>query len=251
MAPLVVEHTPTKRKHPNRLKSLDVFRGLSIILMIFVNYGGGQYWFFKHSIWNGLTVADLIFPWFAWIMGMSMSISLRSKLRTAMPRKQLALQIFYRAITLIFLGIVINSHARKTDLDDLRLPGVLQRLGFVYLFVGLLEAIFAKRANMETVGMLSRVEDLIISWPQWLVIATLVSIHCFITFLMPVPGCPTGYLGPGGLQFNNSYENCTGGAAGYIDRVIFCNHMYKNPSCHVMYETKVYFDPEGNEEVTK
>ncbi len=31
--------------------------------MIFVNYGGGGYWFFQHSFWNGLTVADLVFPW--------------------------------------------------------------------------------------------------------------------------------------------------------------------------------------------
>jgi len=31
--------------------------------MIFVNYGGGGYWFFDHSKWNGLTVADLVFPW--------------------------------------------------------------------------------------------------------------------------------------------------------------------------------------------
>lgn len=36
---------------------------ISIIIMIFVNYGGGQYWFFRHSRWNGLTFADLVFPW--------------------------------------------------------------------------------------------------------------------------------------------------------------------------------------------
>ena len=32
--------------------------------MIFVNYGGGKYWFFQHVEWNGLAVADLVFPWF-------------------------------------------------------------------------------------------------------------------------------------------------------------------------------------------
>lgn len=66
---------------------------------------------------------------------------------------------------------------------------------------------------------------------------------------MPVHGCPTGFLDPGGLQYNMTYENCTGGAAGYIDRVIFKNHMYRNPSCHIMYETKAYFDPEGKYKV--
>ncbi|KAL3284535.1 hypothetical protein HHI36_018693 [Cryptolaemus montrouzieri] len=75
--PLVIPKPPTIWKHPNRIKSIDVFRGLCIIVMIFVNYGGGQYWFFKHSIWNGLTLADLVFPWFMWIMGLSLAVSFR------------------------------------------------------------------------------------------------------------------------------------------------------------------------------
>jgi heparan-alpha-glucosaminide N-acetyltransferase len=36
---------------------------IAIVVMIFVNYGGGGYSFFSHSKWNGLTVADLVFPW--------------------------------------------------------------------------------------------------------------------------------------------------------------------------------------------
>jgi len=36
---------------------------LSLVIMIFVNYDGGGYWFFEHPPWNGLTVADLVFPW--------------------------------------------------------------------------------------------------------------------------------------------------------------------------------------------
>jgi len=43
--------------------------------MIFVNLGGANFWFFNHSIWNGLTFADLPFPWFIWIMGTSMALS--------------------------------------------------------------------------------------------------------------------------------------------------------------------------------
>lgn len=57
------------KKVSSRVMSLDTFRGLSIMIMIFVNYGGGGYWFFNHSFWDGLTVADLVFPWFIWIMG--------------------------------------------------------------------------------------------------------------------------------------------------------------------------------------
>jgi heparan-alpha-glucosaminide N-acetyltransferase len=38
----------------------------------------GGYWFFDHAVFNGLTVADLVFPWFVWIMGTSMSLSFNS-----------------------------------------------------------------------------------------------------------------------------------------------------------------------------
>ena len=65
---------------------MDTFRGLSIVIMIFVNYGGGSYWYFAHSPWNGLTVADLVFPWFLWIMGVSLAINIRSQLRNSLAR---------------------------------------------------------------------------------------------------------------------------------------------------------------------
>lgn len=64
-------------KKSARLACLDAFRGMAIVLMIFVNYGGGGYYFFDHAPWNGLTVADLLFPWFIWIMGTSMAISMK------------------------------------------------------------------------------------------------------------------------------------------------------------------------------
>ena len=52
-----------------RLSSLDTFRGISIALMIFVNDGAGGYWFFEHSTWNGLQLADVVFPWYVQIIG--------------------------------------------------------------------------------------------------------------------------------------------------------------------------------------
>lgn len=60
-----------------------------------------------------------------------------------------------------------------------------------------------------------------------------------------MPGCGKGYLGPGGLHDEGKYLNCTGGAAGYIDRKVFGSHMYTNPTCHKIYETKLFYDPEG------
>ncbi|KAK9887112.1 hypothetical protein WA026_020559 [Henosepilachna vigintioctopunctata] len=117
---LVIPKPPTIQKHPNRLKSIDVFRGFCIIVMIFVNYGGGKYWFFSHSIWNGLTFADLVFPWFMWIMGLSLEVSLQRKLRQAVPRRQLFFQVLKRSLILIGLGIVINSNQNLSTIAELR-----------------------------------------------------------------------------------------------------------------------------------
>lgn len=48
----------------SRLNSLDVFRGITIAVMIFVNDGAGAYWYFEHATWNGLQLADVVFPWY-------------------------------------------------------------------------------------------------------------------------------------------------------------------------------------------
>lgn len=77
-----------------RIRSLDTFRGISIVLMIFVNYGGGGYNFFEHAIWNGLTLADLVFPWFLWIMGVCIPMSLKSALNREENRIKIFLNIF-------------------------------------------------------------------------------------------------------------------------------------------------------------
>ncbi|XP_019864996.1 heparan-alpha-glucosaminide N-acetyltransferase-like [Aethina tumida] len=240
--PLVIERIPSVRKHPHRVKSIDVFRGLCIMLMIFVNYGGGKYWFFQHSAWNGLTVADLIFPWFLWLMGMSLSISLQSKLRRAVPRRTLIVHVIRRFIILLLLGIVINSNKNLSTIADIRLPGVLQRIAFTYLIVGLLEVCLTKRMEIENA---SPIFDIVSAWPQWLFITCIIIIHTCVTYLVEVPGCGRGYVGPGGLDEHEQFVNCTGGVAGYIDREVFGRHMYKGAVCRKVYETKQLFDPEG------
>ena len=59
--------------------SLDAFRGLTVILMIIVNlqgYGDAAYSALKHAEWNGMTFADLVFPWFLFIVGLSIPLAL-------------------------------------------------------------------------------------------------------------------------------------------------------------------------------
>lgn len=88
--------------------------------------------------------------------------------------------------------------------------------------------------------------DLSESWKQWCVVFVCVAVHTGLTFFLPVPGCPRGYLGPGGLGDHAQYRNCTGGAAGYIDRTLFGeNHVYARPTCRTWYQCNVPYDPEG------
>lgn len=54
----------------------------------------------------------------------------------------------------------------------------------------------------------------------------------------------SGYLGPGGWHKNGEYMNCTGGATGYIDRLILGNHVYRYPTISGIFDSQA-FDPEG------
>jgi predicted acyltransferase len=80
-------------KVKKRLKSLDIFRGIAILLMIFANSGGGRYWWIDHAVWNGLHIADLVFPWFLFIMGVCIPMSIRSQLYHKVPKNQIILKI--------------------------------------------------------------------------------------------------------------------------------------------------------------
>lgn len=70
----------------NRLSSLDAFRGLAIVSMIFANSGCGKYYWIEHAPWNGIHPADFIFPSFLWIMGVCIPISLKSQFARNIPR---------------------------------------------------------------------------------------------------------------------------------------------------------------------
>lgn len=73
----------------------------------------------------------------------------------------------------------------------------------------------------------------------------LITLNLLATFLLPVPGCPTGYLGPGGTSEQGRFANCTGGAHLYVDTQLFGrNHLFQSPSCQPLYQTGPY-DPEG------
>ncbi|XP_075875219.1 heparan-alpha-glucosaminide N-acetyltransferase [Nelusetta ayraudi] len=237
------------KAHPKRLRSLDTFRGFALTLMVFVNYGGGGYWFFQHAPWNGLTVADLVMPWFVFIIGTSVVLSLTSMQKRGVSRLQLLRKVIWRTVVLLTLGFCfLNYSPRDGPLSWswLRIPGVLQRLGFTYFVLSLLQTFWGRREIATTARRWWQyIQDVVLYWPQWLMIILLETLWLCITFLMPVPDCPTGYLGAGGIGDDGLYPNCTGGAAGYVDRWMFGDNMYRYPTCREMYGTTQPFDPEG------
>ncbi|XP_032365837.1 heparan-alpha-glucosaminide N-acetyltransferase isoform X1 [Etheostoma spectabile] len=243
-----VEHNTAKAK-PTRLRSLDTFRGFALTVMVFVNYGGGGYWFFQHAPWNGLTVGDLVMPWFVFIIGTSVVLAFRSMQRRGVSRQQLLRKITWRTVVLLMLGFCfINYSPRDGPLSWswLRIPGVLQRLGFTYFVLSLLQTFWGlKEIPLRANHWWNPVQDVVLYWPQWLIIILLETLWLCITLLMPVPNCPTGYLGAGGIGDNGLYPNCTGGAAGYIDRWMFGDNMFRYPTCKEIYHTTQPFDPEG------
>jgi predicted acyltransferase len=108
-----------------RLLSLDAFRGATIAAMILVNDPGDWahvYWPLLHVPWNGWTPTDLIFPFFLFMVGTSLTFSRRIEARPAVAR----------ALKLIGLGLLLALYPRFA-IAELRWPGVLQRIGLCYL----------------------------------------------------------------------------------------------------------------------
>lgn len=231
-----------------RLKSLDTFRGLSLMIMVFVNYGGGGYWFFDHPPWNGITVADLVFPWFIFIMGTAMNYSFRGMMKRGTPRYRMLYKVLRRAILLFFIGIVLNTNWGPVNLKTIRIPGVLQRFSLTYLVLGLFEVCFSRYDTPEKYQgrCWSSLRDILLFLPQWFLALGILAAYVCLTFLLPIGPCPTGYIGPGGLHDSGKYYNCTAGAAAYIDiMVLGKNHIYGKPTPHIIYQTTTPHDPEG------
>ncbi|KAK3102341.1 hypothetical protein FSP39_010631 [Pinctada imbricata] len=199
--------------------------------MMFVNYGGGGYWFFDHPPWNGITVADLVFPWFVFIMGTSMNYSFKGMFRRNMPRYKMLFKILKRSVELFALGIILNTNWGPWPVDKIRIPGILQRFSLTYLVVAVMEFCFAKRDDPHKDKKWAVIRDIVLFIPEWLIALGILAAYICLTFLLPIGDCPTGYIGPGGLSENGKYYNCTAGAAAYIDLMVLGNnHIYQHPT---------------------
>ncbi|XP_039638979.1 heparan-alpha-glucosaminide N-acetyltransferase isoform X2 [Perca fluviatilis] len=221
------EHNTTKAK-PTRLRSLDTFRGFALTVMVFVNYGGGGYWFFQHAPWNGLTVGDLVMPWFVFIIGTSVVLAFRSMQRRGVSRQQLLRKITWRTVVLVMLGFCFINYSPRDGphfLGPERNPTESESLVEPCPGCG---PLLATVADYHPAG-------------------DSVALHHFAHACTQLPHVnpSIGYLGAGGIGDNGLYPNCTGGAAGYIDRWMFGDNMYRYPTCKEIYRTTQPFDPEG------
>jgi predicted acyltransferase len=149
-----------------RLDSLDVLRGLTIGAMLMVNNPGSWahiYWPLEHAAWSGWTLTDLVFPFFLFMVGMSMMYSFPKRLEAGDSRKTLFGHVVRRAAALVLLGWWGGTWSRILWPGDGAaflaggsaefLAGLLLRLGFVaavvtavVLLVGTQRKAFWRRA---------------------------------------------------------------------------------------------------------
>jgi predicted acyltransferase len=125
----------------HHLEALDIFRGASIAAMILVNNPGDWSTVFpplEHSAWDGCTAADVVFPFFVFIMGCALTFSLaRRRTQPGRPWDAVA-RVGRRALNLVALGLALNVVGVLPHVASMRVPGVLQRLGLTYFATALI-----------------------------------------------------------------------------------------------------------------
>ena len=180
-----------------RLLSLDAFRGLTIAGMVLVNNPGSWAYVYAplaHAEWHGWTPTDLIFPYFLFIVGVAMPFSFRRRLAGGTRRRQLFAHVVRRSLILIAIGLAMRA-IPDFDFGEMRLYGVLQRIGLVYLAAaGLYLWTSARGRVIATVALLLG---------YWAVM-----------MLVPAPGSGAGDLSP------------DGNLAAYVDRLLMDGRLW-------------------------
>ncbi|MBS1681620.1 MAG: DUF5009 domain-containing protein [Bacteroidetes bacterium] len=193
----------------DRLLSLDVFRGITVAAMILVNNPGNWgavYPPLLHAHWNGCTPTDLIFPFFLFIVGMSIHFAYESKRIDGFSKKIIS-KIIKRTLIIFGLGLFMAWFPNFTleRLSHLRIPGVLQRISLVFFFCSIL--------YFKT------------NWLAQIRIAAFLLVGYFLMMrLLPVPG-----VGPANLEPETNL-------GAWLDRLLLNGHLWA--------QSKTW-DPEG------
>ncbi len=158
-----------------RLLSLDVFRGMTVAMMTLVNNPGDWghiYAPFEHAAWNGCTPTDLVFPFFLFIVGVSIPYAFKGKVAD----QKTVLKIIERSAKLFALGLLLSLFP-DFDFANLRIPGVLQRIALVFLASSLIFLTTKART-------------------QQLIFAALLIGYWFVMTFIPVPDFGAANLTP-------------------------------------------------------
>ena len=198
----IADQVEQSRSAPTRLFSLDLFRGITMAAMVVVNNQTSEqaYWPLRHAAWNGCTPTDLIFPFFLFIIGVSMLFSFAARLQRGESRRKLLLHTFRRSLILFFIGLALNGMASLQP-STWRIPGVLQRIAIVYCIASLITLYSGTRARV-----------------LW--IASLTVGYWMLMRFVPVPG--HGVPGVDLPLLHPDYN-----LAAYIDRKLMLGHMWE------------------------
>ena len=186
-----------------RLLSLDAFRGITIAGMLLVNNPGSWSTIYdplEHAPWHGWTPTDLIFPFFLFIVGVAMTLSLGKMMAQGHSRTDLLIKTSKRAAAIFLVGLALHSFPWiGYEFSTIRIPGVLQRIALAYFLASLIY-LFVTTTKGRVIAL-----------------AALLFGYWFLQTLVPVPGGLTGVLRPG-LDLG-----------AYIDRVVFGEaHLWKS-----------------------
>ena len=178
-----------------RLISLDVFRGATMASMVIVNNPGDWgtvYAPLLHAEWHGWTPTDLIFPFFLFIVGVSITLSRRGATWGSILR---------RSALILALGLFLSGFPRF-DVTRWRIPGVLQRIAVCYLFAASAYRLTSgdRKRQGQTLVMIA----LVLALAYWLLMT-----------LVPPPGGTAGDLSP------------EGNLGAWIDRAVLGGHIWK------------------------
>lgn len=149
-----VQTVPVVSAAPNRVLSIDVLRGITIAFMILVNDPGDgthTYTQLEHARWNGVTLTDLVFPTFLFLVGTSIILSLSTRIARGDSRSKLALNIVRRSAIILFLDLFLTAMP-YFHLTTLRIYGVLTRIALCYLVVGLLCLVTRRVATLLAIS---------------------------------------------------------------------------------------------------
>ncbi|PWA43521.1 hypothetical protein CTI12_AA537590 [Artemisia annua] len=237
---------PDKNIATRRIASLDVFRGLSIFLMVFVDYAGSSLPIIAHAPWNGLHLADFVMPMFLFAAGVSLAIVYKVDYlaRKTENRFEATWKAIVRAAKLFLLGVFLQggylhgltSLTYGVDVETIRLLGILQRIAIGYIAAAVCEIWLPRQAWKKNTFLRNYI------W-HWFAVIFLCAIYIGLTYGLYVADWHfsdsyslSSLISENGTTIHTVTCSVRGdlgpacNAAGMIDRyVLGIDHLYQKP----------------------